>query len=150
MIKEVLEREYAALNLLTAGGSTEVNISGPRLRRFRSCADATSYIRDIAESIEFQVGTGPRPRHLPLIQTIDYLSYVLNDDPTWTPSDGKKLIDAPNLTSPRRLHCLLPPSVGRSLSARPSIRYGSGAAGFPSLPSWPRVASSFCGDGDPG
>ncbi|MDQ0030488.1 hypothetical protein [Arthrobacter bambusae] len=98
LIGALLQKEYAHLNILQNDGFT-VNIMGPDLRPFAGLSDAVGYLNEISKDAAARVEPLRHVAPLPLIQTIDYLSYVLNDDPVWKSATPRKFAEAPNLAS---------------------------------------------------
>jgi len=81
---EILTHEYRILAIV-ANGQHEytLDIGSGRLRHLRGISDAKSYV-----DIIWRLAAARRPRSfhqssLPLIQTLDYLGYVLKDHPEW-------------------------------------------------------------------
>jgi hypothetical protein len=83
--REVLVREYADVRVdppLADSGHT-VGLGYNRLRAYRGVRSAADYVRRITEL----AAAAEQPEHLvsplTLVQTLDYLGYVLAADPTW-------------------------------------------------------------------
>jgi hypothetical protein len=98
LIGKLLQREYARLNISQNDGLT-VDLMGPDLRPYAELSDAMAYIDAITTDSEARVETSKHAAPLPLIETIDYLSYVLNDDPEWKKGTTRKFAEAPDLAS---------------------------------------------------
>ncbi len=83
IIGPVLQREFATLSLADSGDNWTVILSHLQLRPYRSVNSAEQYLEMVCElASEWQ----PVTRHaspLTLVQTVDYLSYVLAADPLW-------------------------------------------------------------------
>lgn len=98
LIGPLLQREYVPLNLMKSD-DWQVNVMGPDLRQFRGLQDPATYVQEITRDSASRTRPVKRLQHLPLVQTIDYLTYVLNDDPGWRTVTSRKFAEAPNLAS---------------------------------------------------
>lgn len=98
LIGELLQHEYVALRLGRSASSFTLNLGGLSLSAYVGIGNAADYIdlitRD-SEADQPSVHVAP----LPLIPTIDYLSYVLADDPEWKRATTRRLAEAPDLAS---------------------------------------------------
>ncbi|MDQ2849811.1 MAG: hypothetical protein M3Y49_03595 [Actinomycetota bacterium] len=97
VLADVLVHEYAPVGLLNVHDETghQVQLGRISLRRYLGVASAQDYLIQIDEQDSaFETITYSSP--LTLVQTFDYLAYVLAADPSWGP---KRLINAPDLQS---------------------------------------------------
>lgn len=83
VVTETLQREYAHIFIGQSAGSRQVWLNELQLRQYRNIASAHDYLAQVAflaqSSYAPQLAFSP----LTLVQTIDYLSYVLSAHPKW-------------------------------------------------------------------
>jgi len=95
LICELLNREFVTVNAFSANGQFTASLYGASLREFLTVSDAAAYLDLIvADSVAAEF----RDWHhsaLPLVETLDYLTYVLAADRAF----GRRLVEAPDLRS---------------------------------------------------
>lgn len=96
VVTQTLEREYARVRLSGSGNLT-VTLDGLWLHEYRTIEKAEQYLEHIASNISAQRSASQEFSILPLVQTLDYLSYVLSTHPKWKISD--RLVASPDLQS---------------------------------------------------
>lgn len=97
VVARTLQREYARIAISESIGKHQVWISGLWLRHFRRLSNAQDYIKYIGNLAATARSATHTPSPLTLVQTIDYLSYVLSAHPGWNSSE--RLVKAPDLQS---------------------------------------------------
>jgi hypothetical protein len=99
MVASVLQREYAPIQLFQPqnDGPYQVQLGRISLRDFRAIASAEQYLSLIERDVEDRIAPEPWTSPLTLVQTLDYLSYVLQADPLW--DERQRLTQAPDLQS---------------------------------------------------
>lgn len=99
----LLQHEPAQIDLMGRFGDNPavVQLGARRLRRYRRVRTAEDYL-GVIDSLAGQL-TGPlHTTSLSLLQTFDYLGYVLKDHPEWT---TRRLTMAPDLESAAAISC---------------------------------------------
>ncbi len=98
-IAAVLQREYAPTIVFPYNEDTghQVQLGRISLRRYRKVTTAAAYLEQVAEADALRTPPDRYVSPLTLVQTFDYLAYVLADDPQWP--KGPRLTSAPNLQS---------------------------------------------------
>jgi hypothetical protein len=95
LICQLLGREFVAVNAYSTNGQFTASLYGASLREFLNVSDTAAYLDLIvADSVAAEV----RDWHhsaLPLVETLDYLTYVLAADRAF----GRRLVEAPDLRS---------------------------------------------------
>ncbi len=98
LIGELLQREYVGLRLGRSASTFTLDLGGLNLSAYMGMGNAAEYIDLITRDSE-AVQPSVHVASLPLIPTIDYLSYVLADDPEWKRATSRRLAEAPDLAS---------------------------------------------------
>ncbi len=96
VVAQVLEREYARIRVGTSG-KCEVSLDGLWLRDYSEITTGRDYVAHVdAASSKPDIPNDEIP-FLPLMQTLDYLSYVLQAHPKWNLPE--RLVAAPDIQS---------------------------------------------------
>ena len=98
VVAQTLSWEYARITVGTNNEEPQVSLRGLGLQPFFDVGNADSYLRCIAisEAEESNVPESWSP--LTLVQTVDYLAYVLQAHPAWK-KDAPRFVQAPDLQS---------------------------------------------------
>ncbi|MFP3581349.1 hypothetical protein SB659_17440 [Arthrobacter sp. SIMBA_036] len=95
LICELLGREFVGVSAYSSGGQFTASLYGASLREFLTVPDAASYLDLIvSDSLAAEVSDWHHSP-LPLVETLDYLTYVLAADRAF----GLRLVEAPDLRS---------------------------------------------------
>lgn len=101
-VGQLLQREYAPLSVIPHGVEHDVSLGRADLRPYETITSASEYLDDVAA--EAQLAAAARtwaPSPLALVQTIDYLAYVLRAHRAW-PAEHR-FVNAPDLNSATQL-----------------------------------------------
>ncbi len=95
LISELLSREFVRVNAYWSGCQATTSLYGASLKDLLTVTDTSDYL-DLAAARSLAAEL-PRwhDSALPLVQTLDYLTYVLAADPAF----GRRLIESPDLQS---------------------------------------------------
>ena len=100
VIAQLLSHEYAPIAVIRADADSgqQVTVGQLSLRQWRQMAAATDYIARIGDHHRSSIPPARLRSPLTLIQTLDYLGYVLAEDPGW-PRKDRRFATAPDLQS---------------------------------------------------
>lgn len=101
-VGQLLQREYAPLSVIPNGAEHDVSLGRADLRPYETIISATEYLEHVASEARLDaVARAWTPSPLTLVQTIDYLAYVLRGHPAWPAKH--RFVDAPDLNSTTQL-----------------------------------------------
>lgn len=101
-VGQILQREYAPLSVVPSGAEHDVSLGRADLRPYETIISATDYLDYVATEAQlYAVARAWTPSPLTLVQTIDYLAYVLRAHHAW-PGEHR-FVDAPDLNSATQL-----------------------------------------------
>jgi hypothetical protein len=97
VVAQTLNREYARISVASIDEGPRVLLRGLGLQPFIEVGDADTYLRSFAISDADESNVSESWSPLALVQTIDYLSYVLQAHPAWKAAN--RFVHAPDLQS---------------------------------------------------
>ncbi len=101
-VGQILQREYAPLSVIPNGVEHDVSLGRADLGSYETIISATDYLDYVAAEAQLDaVAREWTPSPLTLVQTIDYLAYVLRAHHAW-PAECR-FVDAPDLNSATQL-----------------------------------------------
>lgn len=98
VVAQTLNWEYARISVGTINEGPRVSLRGLGLQPFLDVGNADAYLRCIAISDAEESNVSEPWSPLTLVQTVDYLAYVLQAHPAWK-KDAPRFVQAPDLQS---------------------------------------------------
>jgi hypothetical protein len=97
VVTQILNWEYARISIGMSGDGPQIQLRGLGLQPFLAVGDADAYLRRISISDAEESSALQLSSPLTLVQTIDYLAYVLQAHPAW--KGARRFVQVPDLQS---------------------------------------------------